>query len=469
VIRSRLLGDPQGSSSVACHAGFGAGLAFALALLPRDLSAALAVLVVLALPVALWLGTRGPDAGARTLMWIFLAAVGVRAGVSILVEYGVSFGFFALDDHRYATLGFELARFWAGEGPYPNDLHGPIGYYVWNALIYTAVGFVPLAPALANAVMGGLAVVLAHSLARDLAGPRAALYAALLAAFWPSLVLWSSLNLKDPMAILAILLLLRGAQRMHRGPSLLAFAQGALGFLILSQLREYLALLSVFAVGLAWLLPRLKASPLVACALLLVAALLLPSLGPVQELVEENSLESLDQVRRQLAIGGSAYHGDVDVSSPGGALRFLPTGLVYFLLAPAPWQLFNARQLLTLPEMLVWYALLPRVVAGFAIALRRRFAAALPIATFAVFATLSYALVEGNLGTAYRHRAQVLVLFLIFGAVGLARRGEARGDDASFAFEDVAVLSVVASPMGGAVRAARREVSASTAPGRAHP
>jgi hypothetical protein len=426
VSRWRLRGDPRGPTSIACHAGFGAGLAVALALLPQHFSAALAVLAVLALPVALWLGMRGSDADARALMWIFLAAVGVRAGISILVDYGVSFGFFALDDHRYATLGFELARFWAGEAPYPNDLHPPIGYYVWNALIYTVVGYVPLAPTLANAVIGGLGVVLAHSLARDLAGPRAARYAALLAAFWPSLVLWSSLNLKDPMAILAILLLLRGAQRMQRGPSLFALVQAALGFLILSQLREYLVLLSAFAVGLAWLLPRLKASPLAVGALLLAAALLLPSLGPVQELVEENRLESLDQVRHQLAIGGSAYRGDADVSSPGGALRFLPTGLLYFLLAPAPWQLFNARQLLTLPEMLVWYALLPRVVTGFAIAMRRRFSAALPIATFALFATLSYALVEGNLGTAYRHRAQVLVLLLIFGAVGLARGGEAR-------------------------------------------
>jgi len=173
-------------------------------------------------------------------------------------------------------------------------------------------------------------------------------------------------------------------------------------------------------------LPRLKASPLAVGALLIAGAVLLPSLGPVQELVEESSLESLDQLRHQLAIGGSAYHGAVDVSGPGGALRFLPIGLVYFLLAPAPWQLFNARQLLTLPEMLVWYALLPQVVMGFAIAMRRRFSAALPIATFALFVTLSYALVEGNLGTAYRHRAQVLVLFLIFGAVGLARRREAR-------------------------------------------
>ena len=144
--RSKLRGGPRGLAFIACHAGFGAGLAVALALFPQDFSAALVVLAVLTLPIAFWLGTRGSDGDARALMWIFLAAVGVRAGVSILVDYGVSFGFFALDDQRYGTLGFELARFWAGEGPYPDDLHPPIGYYIWNALIYTVVGYIPLAP-----------------------------------------------------------------------------------------------------------------------------------------------------------------------------------------------------------------------------------------------------------------------------------------------------------------------------------
>jgi hypothetical protein len=33
--------------------------------------------------------------------------------------------------------------------------------------------------------------------------------------------------------------------------------------------------------------------------------------------------------------------------------------------------------------------------------------------------TTSYALVEGNFGTAYRHRAQIMPLFFLFAGVGL--------------------------------------------------
>jgi hypothetical protein len=40
--------------------------------------------------------------------------------------------------------------------------------------------------------------------------------------------------------------------------------------------------------------------------------------------------------------------------------------------------------------------------------------------------TLSYALYQSNVGTAYRHRAQLYVFFIIFISVGLELRREAK-------------------------------------------
>ncbi len=410
----------------ALSAAAGATLATFCAVLPHEVPLALAVAAPPAMLVALWLAMRGDPEERSTLVPIFLAAVAARISVALAVAYATPEGYFALDDQRYAALGRELARHWAGESGFPADLHGAIGYYAWNALVYTVVGPVPLAVTLLNGVLGGMAVVLAWRIARELGGPQAARIAALLTAFFPSLVLWSSLNLKDPWALVAILLCLRGAQRLAAGPSLFALAEVGIGIAGLGELRGYMAVVAGAAVGVGLVLPRLQGprAPIAMVALLALGAIAVVSLGPIEGLGEETSLESLDRARRELAIGASAYQGDADVSTPGNALRFLPLGLTYFLLAPAPWQVWNTRQLLTLPEMLAWYALIPQVVAGIAYTLRRRFASALPIATFALFATVSYALVESNLGTAYRHRAQVVVLFLVFGAVGLARRRE---------------------------------------------
>jgi hypothetical protein len=203
-----------------------------------------------------------------------------------------------------------------------------------------------------------------------------------------------------------------------------AIAAIALGLAVLGELRGYLAMVAAAALSVAIVLPRLggRRAPVAIAALLALGALVMVWVGPIEGLGDEASLESLDRARRELAFGASAYQADANISTPGTALSFLPVGLGYFLLAPAPWQVWNTRQLLTLPEMLAWYALLPQVVSGFLVASRRRFGAALPLASFALFGSISYALLESNLGTAYRHRAQVLVLFLVFGAIGLAER-----------------------------------------------
>jgi len=405
----------------------GATLASAFAVLPGDLGVALAVACPPVALVALWLRLRGDEHERETLVPIFLAAFAVRAGVAMVVAYAAPDGYFALDDQRYSALGQELARFWAGQGSYPDDIHGAVGYYLWNALIYTVVGPVPLAATLLNGVLGAGCSVLAWRLAREIGDETAARYAALLAAFFPSLVLWSSLNLKDALAVTAILVCVRAAQRLHARFSVGSLAAIALGLAVLGELRGYLALVAATALAVAVVVPRLggRHAPVSIAAMLAVGALVMVWLGPIEGLGDDASLESLDRARRELAFGASAYQGDADISTPGTALRFLPIGLGYFLLAPAPWQVWNTRQLLTLPEMLLWYAMLPRVVGGFLVAIRRRFGAALPLASFALFGTLSYALVESNLGTAYRHRAQVLVLFLVFGAVGLAQRKRA--------------------------------------------
>jgi hypothetical protein len=46
--------------------------------------------------------------------------------------------------------------------------------------------------------------------------------------------------------------------------------------------------------------------------------------------------------------------------------------------------------------------------------------AALVPASVLLVVVSSYALVEGNFGTAYRHRAQIMPLFFVFAGVGLS-------------------------------------------------
>jgi cation transport ATPase len=76
----------------------------------------------------------------------------------------------------------------------------------------------------------------------------------------------------------------------------------------------------------------------------------------------------------------------------------------------------------TLPEMLVFYALVPAILRGARDLVRARAPGALMLLLITLSLTLGYALGEANAGAAYRHRAQVLVFLLLFGAAGLDAR-----------------------------------------------
>ena len=71
-------------------------------------------------------------------------------------------------------------------------------------------------------------------------------------------------------------------------------------------------------------------------------------------------------------------------------------------------------------ETLLWYPLFLMSLLGFRISLRDRMSTALfPVSVLLVVVS-SYALVEGNFGTAYRHRAQIMPLFFVFSGVSLS-------------------------------------------------
>jgi hypothetical protein len=135
-------------------------------------------------------------------------------------------------------------------------------------------------------------------------------------------------------------------------------------------------------------------------------------------------MSRIDQARN----AGSGFGKDVDVQTTEGALTVIPLGLVYLLFAPFPWQLASLRQSIALPEMLIWWAAFPLLVLGWWYALKHRLRQVAPIVLFTTMLTLAYAVFQGNVGTAYRQRSQLLVFYFIFVAVGAVLMLEKRED-----------------------------------------
>jgi len=122
----------------------------------------------------------------------------------------------------------------------------------------------------------------------------------------------------------------------------------------------------------------------------------------------------------------SGFGQDIDVSSPEGALSALPLGLSYLLLAPFPWQLASVRQIITLPEMLVWWSSIPLLIVGLIFTVKYRLREVAPILIFTTLLTLTYSILQGNVGTAYRQRAQLLIFYFVFVSIGFVLGREKR-------------------------------------------
>src|SRR6266545_969677 len=139
------------------------------------------------------------------------------------------------------------------------------------------------------------------------------------------------------------------------------------------------------------------------------------------------NLETVQRSRLDLARSAESGFGrDVDVSTTSGAISTIPMGVLYLLFAPFPWQITSLRQSITLPEMVIWWASFPVLVLGLWFAIKYRLRMISPILIFTVMLTLAYSVFQGNVGTAYRQRAQILVFYFIFVAVGFVLMKEKR-------------------------------------------
>jgi hypothetical protein len=130
------------------------------------------------------------------------------------------------------------------------------------------------------------------------------------------------------------------------------------------------------------------------------------------------TLEAVQRSRADLSRAGSGFGRDVDVSTTEGAISTIPVGLIYLLFAPFPWQLASLRQSITLPEMIIWWLSFPLLVLGIWYSLKYRLRQISPVLIFTTMLSLAYSVFQGNVGTAYRQRAQLLVFYFVFVAVG---------------------------------------------------
>lgn len=376
--------------------------------------------------------TVSPDTRAA-LRATFRQALAVRVGAAIALHLFLPMGTLAPDELTYDDWSAWIARYWAGETllfPSRVGTTDPAGFFYIVALVYYVFGQWPLLPKLVNALPGAASVLLTFDIALRITGSEgAALRCARFVAFFPSLILWSVLLIRDCWVVLLILLICRLALVLQDRPSIRSLLLLAAAVYAVTLFRSYI----LFAVTLPMLVSfvvrqrrHLVRNTLVGMmvAWVVIYADTSAGLGRRMRTLDFEELNTSRQWSATAAASGFAR--DSDVSTPVKALAFLPVGLTYFMLAPFPWTVVNLRQGFTLPEMLFFYSLLPAIVRGVWWLFRNRLGDSLMIILVTGGLTFGYAIGQGNVGTIYRHRAQVLPFFLVFGAVGIEVKRKGR-------------------------------------------
>jgi len=377
------------------------------------------------------------------LLRLFVAALLARmiVGTAIFVFRGQDF--FGGDALTYDFFGFAQLQGWLGDKYYQAIANQFVrsgegsgwGMVYLVAAVYGLIGRNMLAVQLMNSVFGAATAVIIFLCAQQVFhNSRVARIAGIAVAFYPSLVLWSAQGLKDGPIVfllaLAVLCTLKLSEKLA-AKYIIVLVLALLGLVALRFYVFYMicvAIAGAFVIGMQQVTATSFVRQFTAIILL---GLALTYVGVTRsasvQFERYGNLQTLQRSRLDLARSAESGFGrDVDVSSTSGAISTIPMGVLYLLFAPFPWQITSLRQSITLPEMVIWWASFPFLVLGLWFAIKYRLRMISPILIFTVMLTLSYSVFQGNVGTAYRQRAQLLVFYFIFVAVGFVLMKEKR-------------------------------------------
>lgn len=398
---------------------------------------------------------RGRDLVVRhPVASVVVVALVVRVALAVVISQMSGGGVFE-DDGTYTLLAEQKAtgatQRWSEYEYFLYDATGTLMVpLTWLFSVFGPHAF------LGQMLVVGYAVVAAGAVVR--LGLEAlpvgwAVGAGLVVALLPSQVLFSSLVLKDAAvwAVLALLALTVSLCNRHGGRRLL-LAVAAVGvlYVLLAHLRVHTLVAACWAASLAALLApgpdRLRRAS--AVVLLSVIVPMLYGLGPAGLRLATDAAATLEARRTNNAVGAATAFvppppksvptapsatplpapeeagaapppPPADEPSGGTSLHALRRGLSVMLLEPYPTvETFqNRRVALALAENVVWWPLLLLAAFGLRTSIRNRAVVAFPVLAGGAVVLL-YALSEGNFGTAYRHRGEVVWAVALLAAFG---------------------------------------------------
>jgi hypothetical protein len=289
-----------------------------------------------------------------------------------------------------------------------------------------------------NCFINSLTVLMIYQSARLFFSRKASTFAALVAVILPGFIIWSALTIKETWVIFFEITAFYATWRYARERNPLYGVLVLVMVVLVLAFRFYVTWCLLGAAVLT-IISANTARPLrtaLCCTIGLFAVMVvLDVLRLVPFDLMSIALSRLDDMTnfREAVSGAGARAGlagvrsgvqlDYDIRTPGGAVMMILVGSTYVLFSPFPWNLFSARQVLSLPDVLLWYALVfIFIVPGIRYAWQHHKNLLVSVAAFILPLLLLYSMIFGNVGLAYRQRAQLMPFLLLLAAAGYEKR-----------------------------------------------
>ena len=376
---------------------------------------------------------------AGFILRVFLAAA-LHAIVFLHGFHGISG-----DDLLYTLKGWGIVCGWENRPTFwlktifADTVFGLNPYTYIIAAFYKFFGFHPVTVKIINCGIGTSIGWIAYLFASSLFNKKVARIAMLITVFYPSLIRWSVANLKDPITIVLFLsclyILVIGLQGKIQ-----LWKYGLL--LSLWTLLYYFANPFHFAlvmIGIV-LFVFLKLFQMVSRViskktLLAIVVTLVIVLTPLFLYTNNHFLQKFlfDCEKKQACLAMADYAGyylytnELVRSLNSGAismpelLAVISANVFYYMFTPFPLHTLGSKErLAALPQMLLWYLILFLGILGFVRLVLEKPKPAILLGCVLFIGIVINALVEGNIGSAFRHRDIFTVFFILFASSAFA-------------------------------------------------
>jgi len=343
------------------------------------------------------------------------------------------------DTWSYSESGYSILQMWISGIRNVDEIAGNMmkittsgnlgSYDFWNAIVYYFTGKSPLSLIFINCLASSLTVIFIYYTTKRLYNEKAAQISAILTAFWPSLFTWSIQNLKEPLSIFLIALLIWAILQLKIKFRFYLLFLIILSSIALKELRMvsffmfYIVILPISLTLFLWKKNRVLFMFLIVSIGLIIAIIVNHYL---MKFLPQNQnsfslFEYIYKMRTYRAYGNTAFLSNLDITNPAIFMFFVPIALSVAWLAPFPWQIGSMSQITAIPEMVLYYALLPAMFIGWRFIMRYKIKEGGIIVLYIFIMMLVLAFIEGNIGTLFRHRAMVLPFMFVLIGIGLEK------------------------------------------------